>query len=180
MQRELLLEDLQLLAGDATLSSLTFVLNLTFPPVEWTLNREAQELVYKNAHHMATQKSRQPPQTTSIHQTISTSQLTNPNLSKPQANHTLTPISPFPFFCLPVLRMLLIPSLHGTAVGSVRHSAAASGLCFQLIEVLQDQLPTTLPWCWAFVTCNKHGVTMMTMAIIVVVVVVVGCCCCWC
>lgn len=101
MQRELLLEDLQLLAGDATLSSLTFVLNLTFPPVEWMLNREAQELVYKNAHHMATQKSRQPPQTTSIHQTISTSQLTNPNLSKPQANHTLTPISPFPFFPCP-------------------------------------------------------------------------------
>ena len=104
---------------------------------------------------MATQKSRQPPQTTSIHQTISTSQLTNPNLSKPQANHTLTPISPFPIFhnfpifCLPVLRMLLIPSLHGTAVGSVRHSATASGLCFQLIEVLQDQLPTTLPWCSA-------------------------------
>ena len=40
MQLELLLEDLQLLAGDATLSSLTFLLNLTFPPVGWMANRE--------------------------------------------------------------------------------------------------------------------------------------------
>ena len=169
MQRELLLEDLQLLAGDATLSSLTFVLNLTFPPVEWMLNREAQELVYKNAHHMATQKSRQPPQTTSIQP----KSLKTPSEPHPNPNLTIPIFHKFPIFCLPVLRMLLIPSLHGTAVGRVRHSATASGLCFQLIEVLQDQLPTTLPWCWAFVTCNKHAVTMMTMAIIVVVVVVV-------
>lgn len=73
--------------------------------------------------------------------------LKTPSEPHPNPNLTIPIFHNFPIFCLPVLRMLLIPSLHGTAVGSVRHSATASGLCFQLIEVLQDQLPTTLPWC---------------------------------